>query len=150
MVGIGKGAEQGILIKDAECLEAVGKVDTIVLDKTGTLTEGHPTVCDMVWKEDRTTLHDIFYSLERQSEHPLAEAVTKHLKGREVAVESFGSLTGKGITGTCGGTRYMAGNRKLLDEFHVAISPELEEEAAKMAGNGQTVVWFADGKKHWP
>ncbi len=147
MVGIGKGAEQGILIKDAECLEAAGKVDTIVLDKTGTLTEGHPTVCSMVWKEDRTTLHDIFYSLERQSEHPLAEAVTKHLKGREVAVESFGSLTGKGITGTCGGTRYMAGNRKLLDEFHVAISPELEEEAAKMAGNGQTVVWFANGKE---
>lgn len=147
MVGIGKGAEQGILIKDAECLEAAGKVDTIVLDKTGTLTEGHPTVCDMVWKEDRTTLHDIFYSLEKQSEHPLAEAVTKHLKGREVTVESFGSLTGKGITGTCGGTRYMAGNRKLLDEFHVTISPELEEEAAKMAGNGQTVVWFADGKE---
>ena len=82
MVGIGKGAEHGILIKDAESLEAARQIDSILLDKTGTVTEGHPTVTEMTWAEDCPAgLPDIFFSLEKQSEHPLAEAVVGHIQG---------------------------------------------------------------------
>jgi len=102
MVGVGKGAEMGILIKDAESLEVAHKVDTIVFDKTGTITEGHPEVTDIVWKNgaDRHLLSSILYSIEAQSEHPLAEAVTRYLKNENadsVLIHSFDSLTGKGV-----------------------------------------------------
>lgn len=147
MVGIGKGAEQGILIKDAESLETARKIDTIVLDKTGTLTEGHPTVCRMVWKEERTTWRDAFHSLEKRSEHPLAEAVTKYLNGSDTDVEAFESLTGTGITGICHGTRYYAGNQQLLSTLGIAIPQDLNDAADDMTGKGQTVVWFADEKE---
>ena len=90
MVGIGKGAERGILIKDAESLEIAKKIDTVVLDKTGTVTEGKPVVSKLIWNTQAMTpgtgatagnaLSDIFYSLEKLSEHPLAEAVVNHLK----------------------------------------------------------------------
>ena len=104
MVGIGKAAEHGILIKDAESLETARKIDTVVLDKTGTLTEGHPIVSGIFWEEDgAANLSDILYSIEKRSEHPLAEAIVKHIQGREVPITGFKSITGWGVKGCHGG-----------------------------------------------
>ena len=90
MVGIGKGAERGILIKDAESLETAKKIDTVVLDKTGTVTEGKPVVGDLIWATQTAAHENIFYSLEKLSEHPLAEAVVRHLQNaRDVSIDNF-------------------------------------------------------------
>ena len=98
MVGIGKGAEMGILIKDAESLESAQRINAIVLDKTGTITEGNPKVTDY-HEIAGTDTRDLFFSLEQLSEHPLAEAVTRYLNGKTLPVDNFESLTGKGIQG---------------------------------------------------
>ena len=141
MVGIGKGAERGILIKDAESLEIAKKIDTVVLDKTGTVTEGKPVVSKLVWN----TPTAIFYSLEELSEHPLAEAVVNHLKeSAPIDIQYFESITGKGVKGRAQGRTYLAGNRKLLEENHIAIPPSLQEEATRLTSEAQTVIWFAD------
>ena len=151
MVGIGKGAERGILIKDAESL----KIDTVVLDKTGTVTEGKPVVSKLIWNTQAMTpgtgatagnaLSDIFYSLEKLSEHPLAEAVVNHLKeSASIDIQDFESITGKGVKGRAQGRTYLAGNRKLLEENHIAIPPSLQEEATRLTSEAQTVIWFAD------
>lgn len=140
MVGIGKGAEHGILIKDAESLEVAGTIDTIVLDKTGTLTEGKPEVTDFIIDDTVTENHvpesglrNILYSLEKRSEHPLADAVTRYLKDcEEVRVEGFESVTGAGVKGMCAGRLYMAGNRRLMENGNILISPELSEKAAEL------------------
>lgn len=145
MVGIGRGAGLGILIKDAESLETARKVDTVVLDKTGTLTEGRPVLTDIFWAEESDTLRNLFYSLELLSEHPLAEAVTAGLNGAAVPVDRFESLPGRGIKGYAGATVYLAGNRRLLDEYGVAVPPAIAREAERMAAGARTVVWFADG-----
>ncbi|MDE6349278.1 MAG: heavy metal translocating P-type ATPase [Bacteroides sp.] len=154
MVGIGKGAERGILIKDAESLEIAKKIDTVVLDKTGTVTEGRPEVSKLVWDAQATTpeasgtghsLPDIFYSLEKLSEHPLAEAVVGHLKtSSAIAIRNFESLTGKGVKGEVQGRTFLAGNRALLEEHRIAITPLLQKEADRLATEAQTVIWFAD------
>lgn len=110
MVGIGKGAEKGILIRDAVSLETAGKIDTVVMDKTGTLTEGKPVVTDIVWANGDDRAKAVFFSLEKLSEHPLADAVVHYFAGvPTLNVERFGSLTGKGIEGTVDGVRYFAG-----------------------------------------
>ena len=155
MVGIGKGAERGILIKDAESLEIAKKIDTVVLDKTGTVTEGKPVVSKLIWNTQAMTpgtgatagnaLSDIFYSLEKLSEHPLAEAVVNHLKeSASIDIQDFESITGKGVNGRAQGRTYLAGNRKLLEENHIAIPPSLQEEATRLTSEAQTVIWFAD------
>lgn len=155
MVGIGKGAERGILIKDAESLEIAKKIDTVVLDKTGTVTEGKPVVSKLIWNTQVMTpdtdatagnaLPDIFYSLEKLSEHPLAEAIVNHLKeSASIDIQDFESITGKGVKGRAQGRTYLAGNRKLLEENRIAISPSLQEEAARLTSEAQTVIWFAD------
>ena len=155
MVGIGKGAERGILIKDAESLEIAKKIDTVVLDKTGTVTEGKPVVSKLIWNTQAMTpgtgatagnaLSDIFYSLEKLSEHPLAEAVVNHLKeSAPIDIQYFESITGKGVKGRAQGRTYLAGNRKLLEENHIAIPPYLQEEATRLTSEAQTVIWFAD------
>ena len=155
MVGIGKGAERGILIKDAESLEIAKKIDTVVLDKTGTVTEGKPVVSKLIWNTPAMTpgtgatagnaLSDIFYSLEKLSEHPLAEAVVNHLKeSASIDIQDFESITGKGVKGRAQGRTYLAGNRKLLEENHIAIPPSLQEEATRLTSEAQTVIWFAD------
>lgn len=145
MVGIGKGAEQGILIKDAASLETAKKIDTVVLDKTGTLTEGKPVVTDLRWAEGSEGVEAVFHSLESCSEHPLAEALTARLAGRSVAVEGFESLPGRGVRGMSDGRIYLAGNRRLLEEYGVAAGRELELEAERLAAEAKTVVWFAEG-----
>ena len=115
MVGIGKGAERGILIKDAESLETAKKIDTVVLDKTGTVTEGKPVVGDLIWATQTAAHENIFYSLEKLSEHPLAEAVVRHLQNaRDVSIDNFESITGRGVKGESDGKTYYAGNLSLI------------------------------------
>ena len=139
MVGIGKGAEHGILIKDAESLEAARQIDSILLDKTGTVTEGHPTVTEMTWAEDSPAgLPDIFFSLEKQSEHPLAEAVVGHIQGRELPVQDFESLTGMGAKAVCQGQTYYAGNLKLLERNGIKENDEVAEEKPKKAAKKES------------
>ena len=148
MAGIGKGAENGILIKDAESLETAVRVDVVVLDKTGTLTEGRPEVTDLVWAGDDDSHRNILCALEKLSEHPLAGAVAAHLEGCvPVTVEEFESITGRGVSGTVGGRTYYAGNEALLDEHGIAVSEELRTAAERMAGEAKTVVWFADAQR---
>ena len=148
MVGIGKGAERGILIKDAESLETARKIDTVVLDKTGTVTEGKPVVSDLIWATQAEDDKNIFYSLEKLSEHPLAEAVVNHFPNTPpVGIGNFESLTGKGVKGTCNGQTYYAGNRKLLEENRITVSQSLNNEAARLTADAQTVIWFANEKK---
>lgn len=148
MVGIGKGAERGILIKDAESLEIAKKIDAVVLDKTGTVTEGRPVVSNLMWSTQHEGAASIFYSLEKLSEHPLAEAVVRHFRdAASVEIGHFESITGKGVKGESAGRTYYAGNRKLLEENGIAISPALADEAARLTAEAQTVIWFSDEEK---
>ncbi len=162
MVGIGKGAERGILIKDAESLETAKNVNAVVLDKTGTVTEGHPTVTDIRWASPEAESHaPVLLALESQSEHPLAEAIlsneelrmktiplTKKSKdvlseaNEECRMDSFESLTGQGVSGTYQGTAYYAGNRRLMEGKHT--SPTLLQAARQWEADAQTVTWFAN------
>jgi P-type Cu2+ transporter len=151
MVGIGKGAENNILIKDAESLELAQKVDVIVLDKTGTITEGKPVVTDLLWKNESNANHlkEILYSLEMRSEHPLAEAVTAKLKTegiKSLALDSFESLTARGVRAKHAGKIYLVGNQKLLHENQVRLSDEILREAAGLQQMAKTVIYFTDEK----
>ena len=148
MVGIGKGAERGILIKDAESLEIAKKIDTVVLDKTGTVTEGKPVVSDLIWTTQAEDAQNVFYSLEKLSEHPLAEAVIRYFRNAQsVNIDNFESITGKGVKGEQNGKTYYAGNRKLLDENQIAVEQSLSDEAARLTADAQTVIWFADEER---
>lgn len=147
MVGIGKGAENGILIKDAESLETARKVNAIVLDKTGTLTEGHPTVTDISDPLLQSPLGDVLFTLESASEHPLAQAIVQHQTRQILPMEEFESLTGLGVRGKINGTYYYAGNRRLLETHHLTVSPALTEEAARLSQEAKTVIWLADSQQ---
>lgn len=151
MVGVGKGAENNILIKDAESLELAHQVNAIILDKTGTITEGKPQVAAFSWLEgieNTDRLRTILYALEKKSEHPLAEAVTSYLKGTaETELESFESITGKGVKGIVDGVTYYVGNKKLLEEANCMGCADLDAKAEQWKANVNTVVWFADSKK---
>lgn len=146
MVGIGKGASHGILIKDAQSLELAKKISAIVLDKTGTLTEGHPEVIHEDWLDNLQLEKNrqILLALESFSEHPLAEAIVQHYEKREsYAVTNFESLTGKGISGVVEGVKYFVGNQKLLEENQIPLSSSLKERALEYADRAHTVIWFA-------
>ncbi|MGV8879565.1 MAG: heavy metal translocating P-type ATPase [Sphingobacteriaceae bacterium] len=154
MVGIGKGAENGILIKDAEALEVAYKVDAIVLDKTGTLTKGQPEVTEMIWQQilgrDRHSLTRILCALEQQSEHPLAEAITRHLKQHDaisITVTDFESLTGKGVRAVFEGQTYWAGSHKILSDAHITIDEPLKQQVATLQQQAKTVIYFTDGNQ---
>lgn len=147
-VGIGKAAEEGILIRDAESLEAARRIDTVVLDKTGTLTEGRPEVTDEAWLGGDRTPAAVLAALERLSEHPLAEAVVAHLKeAAPVTVTGFESLTGRGVQGIANGTTYLAGSETLLREQGRQIDPELARQAARWLDEAKTVIWLADERQ---
>ncbi len=147
MVGIGKGADMGILVKNAESLEMARKIDTVVLDKTGTITEGRPCVTDTVAANGGVLPAEALCSLEKLSEHPLAEAITAHLRCQTMDVENFESLSGRGVRGSIGGKLYMAGNLRLLRENGVDVGEELIERAQAFAREAKTMVWFADEKR---
>lgn len=149
MVGIGKGAGNGILVKDAESLETARKVDTVVLDKTGTLTEGRPRVTEARWADPSKA--GIMLSLEKKSEHPLSRAVGEYLEGLPgvdgtYAVGSFEAVPGHGVTGICGAVKYLAGNRSMICSTGITIPEELEELASQWEHQARTVVWFSDDK----
>lgn len=145
MVGIGKGAGAGILIKDAESLETAKSIGTVVLDKTGTLTEGKTIVTDLLWTGDEQRLGRVFYSMESRSEHPLAEALAERLKGEGIPISDFENLPGRGVKGVAAGRTYLAGNRLLLEENGIAAPSHLLREADRLAAAAKTVVWFAEG-----
>ena len=144
-VGIGKAAGHGILIKDAESLEVARKVDTVVLDKTGTVTAGHPVVTNEAWCEDSGKYAPVLAALEAMSEHPLAEAVVAHFAQSGVVVTDFRSITGAGVCGTAGGERYMAGNRSMMAS--VSVAADLAAKADEWASQAKTVIWFADSRQ---
>lgn len=145
MVGVGKGAEQGILIKDAESLELAKKVDAIILDKTGTITEGKPQVTDAQWLHGDERHKQVLFHLEKQSEHPLADAVVNYLgRSDTLALSGFESITGKGAKATHEGETYYVGNKKLLAEQDIQIAPELQRHAETWSAASKTVIWFAD------
>lgn len=143
IVGIGKGAVNGILIKDASALETARRTDAIVLDKTGTVTEGRPVVTDMHWADGAGTGRAIFLSLEKNSEHPLAEAVVAALKdSHTVPVTDFANIPGRGVKGTVDGVTYYAGNEELLRENGIQADRDMAGKAAEWTEDAKTVVWF--------
>ncbi|MEJ8800615.1 heavy metal translocating P-type ATPase [Pontibacter sp. H249] len=153
MVGVGRGAEQGILIKDAESLERAQHVNAVILDKTGTITLGKPTVTDVIWGDkqlEKAQAEQIFYSMEAQSEHPIAQAIYTYYKEqgqKTLALNYFSSLTGQGIEADFNGTRYYAGNEKLLQEHKVILPEHLKTAAAQLQEEAKTVIYFADAKQ---
>ena len=160
IAGIGNGASKGILIKDAESLQIARMIDTVVMDKTGTLTEGKPSVVESVWDplittEDdpkRLNLRDVLYSLEHRSDHPLALAVCESLRGCEdLPVEDFEALLGKGITGTVQGTKFYVGNLDLLHEvlgdIPEASNPMVADSIGPWMDAGYTVTLLFDKVK---
>lgn len=148
MVGIGKGAEHGILIKDAESLEQNKNIQAIILDKTGTITEGKPTVTDFLTTSDKD-LSSVLLAIEKQSEHPLAEAVVKHLSGTSftpLSFEKFESITGKGVLAIVDGKKYLVGNKKLMQEHAVEISESQSQNIETLQNAAKTVILFAEEK----
>ena len=145
MVGIGKGAEKGILIKDAQSLEIAQKIDTIILDKTGTITAGHPIVVESLWENGFEHSRKILYSLEKLSEHPLSDAVVNTLQNeKEISIDKFENVPGKGVKGIVGNQTYYAGSLSLLNDNHITIASHLQELANKWTQKAKTLVWFAD------
>ena len=145
MVGIGKGAEKGILIKDAQSLEIAQKIDTIILDKTGTITAGNPIVVESLWENGFEHSRKILYSLEKLSEHPLSDAVVNTLQNeKEISIDKFENVPGKGVKGVVGSQTYYAGNLSLLNDNHITIASHLQELANKWTQEAKTLVWFAD------
>lgn len=143
MVGTGKGAENGILIKSGEALETAHSIDTVVLDKTGTITEGRPQVTNIISVLPADQLLQIAAALEKPSEHPLAEAILKQAEGLPApSVENFEALSGRGVTGLIEGTRYYAGNKALMTEHHIDIS-RAKGDLARLADEGKTPLLFA-------
>ena len=148
MVGIGKGAEAHILIKDAVALEQMRKVDTVVLDKTGTVTEGRPTVTG--WLHDAGWVNEhkgILYAAELKSDHPLALAIVEELKkdgNKPAIIDSFESRTGRGIVVTRGGKTYWAGSHRLLNDFGAKVSDLLKSMVEEYERSGKSLVYFGE------
>ena len=151
MVGTGKGAANGILLKSAEALETAHGIDTVVLDKTGTITKGQPAVTDMaaVNGTDETGLLQVAASLEKLSEHPLAEAIVSEAESRSISflpVKNFRQIPGQGIIGEIDGQKCYAGNRRMLEENHIE-GGKLMVLGDEMANEGKTPLFFARGNQ---
>lgn len=151
MVGIGKGASQGILIKDAQSLETAYMIDTIILDKTGTITEGKPKLSDLIWDErvDSDNLSQRLLAIESQSEHPIAEAIVQFLKEngiKDIITESFDSITGMGAKASIDSKNYFVGNEKLMQDNHINIPVALIRRAEIFKKEAKTVVYFSEEK----
>ncbi|MCY7275259.1 MAG: copper-translocating P-type ATPase, partial [Phormidesmis sp. CAN_BIN44] len=154
MVGTGKGAENGILIKGADSLELAHQIQTIVLDKTGTLTQGTPTVTDFLTvngtaDQSELKLLKLAASVERNSEHPLAEAVVRYAQSQEVAlgeVQNFEAIAGSGVEGTVSNQVVQIGTQRWMEELRID-SQALRDQKSRLEASGKTAVWIAvDGK----
>ncbi|GAB2532945.1 heavy metal translocating P-type ATPase [Spirosoma aerophilum] len=147
MVGVGKGAENNILIKDAESLEIAHTVNAVVLDKTGTITEGKPVVTDIQWVTglaEQASLKSILYALEKSSEHPLADAVTAFLSdSTPINLHAFESVTGQGVRAEFQGHIYLAGNQRLVGDNNIVLPDVLANQAEAWRSQAKTVIYFA-------
>ncbi|WP_074406239.1 heavy metal translocating P-type ATPase [Aquimarina megaterium] len=152
MVGVGKGAQNGVLIKKAEALEIMNKVDTLIVDKTGTITEGKPTVENVVPVGDRFGKEEILQyiiSLNNLSEHPLAQATVKYGKEQHIKlldVSEFKAVIGKGVEGSIANLKVILGNEKLLEYANVSISDEFKKQAESYQKKGKTVSYLSIGQ----
>lgn len=153
ITGVGRGAEYGILIRNAESLEQARKVDTVIFDKTGTITRGQPDVTDIVWVADdaeRPLLASAVYAVEALSEHPLADAILRRLKDYSVemlAAEQLHSVTGRGVTATVSGVEYAVGSAGLMSDLGAEIPAGLRRQAEMFAADAKTLVFCAaDGR----
>lgn len=151
MVGTGKGAEYGILVKSAESLEIAHKIDTVVLDKTGTLTEGHPIVTDVLPAPGvlRNPFLRMAASMEALSEHPLAEAIVKYAEEKEISLndaENLKATAGQGIEADVNGKHILGGNRKMMQEKGIDLKG-FSAKAIQLAEEGKTPLFFAEGEK---
>jgi Cu2+-exporting ATPase len=150
MVGIGKGAESGILVKDAEALESGYKVNVVILDKTGTITEGKPKVTTLNWVKDLDSieqLEKVLFSLEKQSMHPLANAVVSHFTSagrQEIKLSGFKSITGLGVKASFEGKTYWAGSSKMIKEFQLSLPQSFDEIIERQKVDAQTLIYFGD------
>lgn len=148
MVGIGKGASKGILIKDAESLELARNIDILVLDKTGTITEGKPKVVDSAWVDNDELYKHLLMSIENHSDHPLAESIVEYYKtSTQLPLEDNQALPGKGITARFQGQSYYVGNRNLLESHQIQIAPALLEKEKAWMEQSHSIVWFANQEK---
>ncbi len=153
MVGVGKGAENNILIKDAESLEIAHKIDVVVLDKTGTITEGKPEVVEIIWSdkiEIINSYNDILYSIESLSEHPLAEAISRNLNSKTktpLKVDSFESISGMGVKAKVNNIDYLAGSEKLMVENRISLEPSIISKTEQLKADGNTVIYFSNQKE---
>jgi len=153
MVGMGKGAENGILIKNAASLETIHKVNAVVLDKTGTLTEGRPVVTDMLWfvtGTEQQLAEQVLFTMETQSAHPLADAIAESLRARgvgKVVLSSFENLSGKGIMVSHHNKRYLSGNLKLAESSGVIFTDQHLRQIQQLQLTARTVVCFAREKE---
>lgn len=150
MVGMGKGAENNILIKDAESLELGHKVNAIVLDKTGTITKGTPTVTNWLWKEENVDYKEILLAIEKQSEHPLANAVVSQLNKENIHISKifdFQSITGMGLEAkSSNGDQFYVGNLRLLQTKNIILSEEFRGKFEEWKTEGKTVIFFTNDK----
>ncbi|MDD4777349.1 MAG: heavy metal translocating P-type ATPase [Fermentimonas sp.] len=147
MVAIGKGAEEGILIKDAESLEMAKEINVVVLDKTGTITEGKPQVTSVTWSKKSLPIHrDILYSIEHQSEHPLADAITNELRESSTLLEnvSVEQVSGKGIEGIYNNITYYIGNEQYITSKNITIPAELQDKINEELNAAHTISIIAD------
>jgi len=153
MVGIGKGADNGILIKDADSLETAHKINAVVLDKTGTVTMGEPVVNNLLWKNNlkKEKYSNILYAIQKNSEHPLANPVAVYLENNETVRNSvqvnIESLIGMGVKALVDEEEYYIGNRRLLTEYNIIADKELEDFAVKRLEEANTVSYFTDAKQ---
>ena len=152
MVGVGKGAQSGVLIKNAEALEKMDKIDVLITDKTGTITEGKPSVEKVIAfnNNDETEVLKFSASVNQHSEHPLAEAVVKAAKEKNISLASlqdFSSVTGKGVMGSVEGKKVALGNKKLMEQVQAIVSPQMETEVIKEQTLGKTISYLSvDGE----
>ncbi|MDR3061201.1 MAG: heavy metal translocating P-type ATPase [Dysgonamonadaceae bacterium] len=148
MVGIGKGAEKGILIKDAESLESAKKINCVVLDKTGTITEGKPEVTNILWYGNESDTIEILIAMESRSEHPVAESIIKYLSTpstkNDIEIFDFKSETGHGISAKYNGKTYLSGNSKIFKNLSINIDNILKQAAEDWEKEAKTVIWFAN------
>ena len=149
MVSTGKGAEQGILVKSAQALEQLHNIDTIVLDKTGTLTQGKPVVTDIVTDMEERELLALAAALEKSSEHPLAAAIVQQAEKENIRIEmsrEFFAIHGRGVQAVVGGKVYCGGNLAMMEErsLHLGTFPKKAEELAEQ---GKTALYFADDSR---
>lgn len=149
MVGTGKGAENGVLIKDAKSLQALNNVNTVIFDKTGTITKGKPQVTDIITDINKNDFIEIAATLEKSSEHPLAEAIVEKAKELNVKLDTannFERIAGRGIKAKYNNKEYLVGNIQLMKENNIKITT-IEKEANKLLSQGKTVLYFAENNK---